>query len=165
MITLITGNVGSGKTWTTLASLEQVKSVPLYLEGFTGTYDVSSLAVTPIPDNCGFLNWQSWLPENAVLVVDEFQTMFRVNRFMSAVDSLLACRETGNEFIFITQTARSLPKALLNQVDWHRHVVRLFHTNGSPVTLVHNWDFAANPDCEADLKASLPMRIYAKGSK
>lgn len=165
MITLITGNVGSGKTWTTLASLEQVKSVPLYLEGFTGTYDVSSLAVTPIPDNCGFLNWQSWLPENAVLVIDEFQTMFRDNRFMSAVESLLACCETGNEFIFITQTARSLPKSFLESVDWHHHVVTYFHANGSPITLIHKWDCVSNPESETDLKASSKLRIYAKGSK
>lgn len=140
MITLITGTPGSGKTLYTVASiLPQYAGRPLFVDG------IPDLLVDHEPSEKTD-TWHDWLPDNAVLVVDECQRVWRPRASSAVVPPAVQAMEThrhrGADIVLITQHPNLLDQNIRRLVGRHLHVRRVWGLNRA---LVYEWDQATDP--------------------
>jgi len=134
MITVITGQPGSGKTALLVSMLEKYKGRPIVVMGIP-ELKVEHQAAPPVKE------WVEWrkspedenlslpyflFPENAVVVIDECQRVFRPRAAGSKVPAEVAAfethRHTGVDFILITQHAGLIDPNIRKLVGRHIHI-------------------------------------------
>lgn len=126
MITLITGQIGDGKTLyaLTLAIALRAEGRPVYAIGIRGlNEEASGIKVW----GKEFSDWEEMEP-NAVMVVDEVQDLMPAGGSVASIPEwwkrLAKSRHSGVDFIWITQDPMNLhpfPRRLVNK---HFHVSR-----------------------------------------
>lgn len=142
MITLITGVPGAGKTLYAVDQILQPEAKAgrqLYVDG------IPDLLVThePAPDP---LDWPSWAPQGAHIVIDEVQRIWRPESAGKAVPPSIAELEThrhrGLDFTIMTQHPNLIHSNVRRLVGRHIHVRR----TGLGV-VVYEWsECKTNPD-------------------
>lgn len=134
MITVITGQPGSGKTALLVSMLENFKGRPIVVMGIPDL-KVEHQPAPPVKE------WVEWrkspedenlslpyflFPENAVVVIDECQRVFRPRAVGSKVPAEVAAfethRHTGVDFILITQHAGLIDPNIRKLVGKHIHI-------------------------------------------
>lgn len=134
MITVITGQPGSGKTALCVSMLEKYKGRPIVVMGIP-ELQVDHQPAPPVAD------WVEWrtspedpnlslpyflFPENAVVVIDECQRVFRPRAAGSRVPAEVAAfethRHTGVDFILLTQHAGLIDPNIRKLVGKHIHI-------------------------------------------
>lgn len=127
MLTLITGLPGSGKTLHMISELvhnPDLKGRPLYIDGIPNI-DRDKIPYFDMPEGCTGENWNEWLPEEAILVVDEAQRYWRPrpngSKVPDAVKEVEIHRKRGADLFFITQSPRLLDANIREFVQVHRH--------------------------------------------
>lgn len=141
MITLITGTPGAGKTLYTVAEeLPKFKDRPLFIDG------IPDLAIPHMECSGPVDKWHEWIPDGAVLVIDEVQRIWRPRGTATAVPPGVAALEThrhkGVDLIIITQHPNLLDPNIRRLVGRHLHVRRMF---GWKRAIVYEWDAATDP--------------------
>lgn len=141
MITLITGTPGAGKTLYAVAEeLPKFKGRPLYVDG------IADLAIDHFSCAEGVDRWHEWIPDGAVLVIDEVQRIWRPRGAGSNVPPGVAALEThrhkGIDIVLITQHPNLLDPNIRRLVGRHLHIRRLF---GWSRALIYEWDSATDP--------------------
>jgi len=141
MITLITGTPGAGKTLYTVAmELPKFKDRPLFIDG------IPDLTITHLEPLGPVDKWHEWIPDGAVLVIDEVQRIWRPRGNASAVPPGVAALEThrhkGVDLVIITQHPNLLDPNIRRLVGRHLHVRRMFGWNRA---IVYEWDAATDP--------------------
>lgn len=142
MITLITGIPGAGKTlYTVSEELPKYKNRPLYVDG------IPNLAITHLEPIGPVDKWHEWIPDGAVLVIDEVQRIWRPRGTAAAVPPGVAALEThrhkGVDLVIITQHPNLLDANIRRLVGRHLHVRRMF---GWKRAIVYEWDSATDPN-------------------
>jgi zona occludens toxin len=149
MITLITGTPGAGKTLFALSEVyPQFAGRPVYVDGVPELLlDHELPAGTVESDGKGSKDYSTWLPENAVLIVDECQRIWRPRSASSAVPDGVRAMEThrhhGHDLVLITQHPNLLDSNVRRLVGRHLHVRRVWGWNRA---LVYEWDQATDPN-------------------
>lgn len=134
MITVITGQPGSGKTALCVSMLDKIKDRPIVVMGIPDL-KIDHQPAPPVND------WVEWrkspedpnlslpyflFPENAVVVIDECQRVFRPRAAGSRVPAEVAAfethRHTGVDFILLTQHAGLIDPNIRKLVGKHIHV-------------------------------------------
>lgn len=130
MITLITGKPGSGKTLHMISMLAKRKDLqgrPLYIDGIPDV-DPDKIPHEPLPEGKDGSNWDEWLPENAILVIDECQRYWRQRPNGSAVPPAVQAMEThrhrGVDLFLLTQHPRLIDVNVKSFVEEHKHISR-----------------------------------------
>jgi len=119
MITMFTGSPGAGKTASLVDYLSKLDSSrPLYVDGLEGL----TLPHTPIDSN----NWPTFMPDGAILVIDEAQRVWRPRGSGSKVPESVAALEThrhhGIDVFFTTQAPALIDSNVRNLVGRHIHI-------------------------------------------
>lgn len=155
MITLITGTPGAGKTLYAVSEiLPSFEGRPLYVDGIPelkidhlpSEGPLDSIAVAGVKGPVGTDNYSNWLPDGAVLVVDECQRIWRPRGSGSAVPPGVQAMEThrhkGHDLVLITQHPNLLDANIRKLVGRHLHVRRVW---GWSRSIVYEWDHASDP--------------------
>lgn len=122
MITLITGTPGAGKTLYTVAELSKDKSGrQLIVDG------IPELVIPhELPPESGIEAWPDWVPDGALIVIDEAQRIFRPRANGAKVPPHVAMLEThrhkGLDFILITQHPNLIDQNVRRLVGRHIHL-------------------------------------------
>lgn len=161
MITLITGTPGAGKTLYAVAEeLPKYKDRALFVDG------VPDLAVDHMECLGPVEKWHEWIPDGAVLVIDEVQRVWRPRGAASAVPPGVAALEThrhkGVDLVVITQHPNLLDPNIRRLVGRHIHVRRMFGWNRA---VVYEWDAATDPArVSLAMKRSwaYPKKVFSK---
>ena len=128
MLHLRTGTPGSCKTLSLLSELKNVTDRPVYYHG------INDLVLNWIPIEDPY-NFHLELPENAILVIDEVQEIFRTRTPAKAVPEALKTLEThrhrGNDIYFITQHGMLIDSHIRPLVGSHVHMKRNFGASTS----------------------------------
>lgn len=141
MITLITGTPGAGKTLYAIAEvLPQYAGRTLYVDG------IPDLLIDHEQPAGEIVDWHVWLPENAVLVIDEVQRVWRPRHAGSqvppGVQAFEIHRHRGQDIVLITQHPNLLDNNIRRLVGRHLHIRRVF---GWQRALVYEWDHCSDP--------------------
>lgn len=141
MITLITGTPGAGKTLYTVAEeLPKFGNRPLFVDG------IPELTIPHLVPAGDLDRWHEWIPDGAVLVIDEVQRVWRPRGTGSAVPAGVAALEThrhkGVDIVLITQHPNLLDANVRRLIGRHLHVRRVF---GWKRAIVYEWDAATDP--------------------
>lgn len=135
MITLITGVPGGGKTLFAVSNIlkiavdtnEKLKSKgeqerPIFVEGIP---DLILPHDQPLGD---IREWHKWLPDGALLIIDEIQRFWRPAGSGQAVPEDIAALEThrhsGTDIVIMTQHPMLLHRNVRNLVGKHIHIRR-----------------------------------------
>lgn len=119
MITMFTGSPGAGKTASLVDFLSKLEgNRPLYVDGLAGL----TLPHTVVDAN----EWQTSLPDGAILVVDEAQRVWRPRGSGARVPESVAALEThrhhGIDVFFTTQAPALIDSNVRNLVGRHVHI-------------------------------------------
>lgn len=135
MITLVTGVPGAGKTLFTVANILKLavdlneklkaKGEPerrIFVEGVPDLLLPHELPLGEIKD------WHKWLPDGALLIIDEIQRFWRPAGSGSAVPDDIAALEThrhsGTDIVIMTQHPMLLHRNVRNLIGKHIHIRR-----------------------------------------
>ena len=161
MLYLLTGQPGSGKTNYMVSQLvknSDLRDRALYVDGII---DLNHDKVTyfDLPDGCSVENWPDWLPDGAILVVDECQRYFRPRpsgqRPLAYVTELETHRHRGVDFFFITQHTRLIDVNVRSFVENHKH----FGKTQLGTRRFFEWQRCGNIDSRSDAASAL-VRMY-----
>lgn len=150
MFVLRTGLQGNGKTLNTIKEVDikaakEGRQVYYHnIRGFNPGAEVLQAAWEQFDDP---LKWHE-LPNNAMVVIDEAQTFFRVRKAGSAVPDYASALETmrhrGHELHCITQNPGLIDSHFRKLCNSHIHYVR-----GHKGKVIKRWEFErVNPDVE-----------------
>lgn len=161
MIYLITGKPGSGKTLHMMSMLlkrKDLKGRPLYLDGIPDV-DLNKIPHEPLPENCDGSNWQEWLPQNAILVVDECQRYWRPrangSKVPLAIQEMETHRRRGVDIFLITQHPRLIDINIKSFVENHKHLDK----TQLGTRRMWEWQRCGNPDNKGDI-ADAQNHVY-----
>lgn len=119
MITVITGTPGAGKSAYVVAELMGVESRPVFVDG------IPELLLPHLPPG-EVKEWHDWVPDGALVVIDECQRHFGLRRAGSEVPPWISGFEThrhrGLDFWLITQDATMLDAHVRKLVGRHIHL-------------------------------------------
>ena len=157
MIYLITGNPGTGKTLhmvSMLAKREDLRNRPLYIDGIN-ELDSDKIPYLPMPEGCNGGNWHEWLPDGAILVVDECQRYWRArsngSKVPEAVQAMETHRHKGVDIYLLSQKPGQLDYNLKALVGNHKHL----WVSQLGTRRMFEWQRCANPDSKADVANAL----------
>lgn len=157
MLYLLTGQPGSGKTnymVSQLAKSPDLKDRVVYVDGIP-ELDRDKIPYLDIPEGHSPEDWPEWLPDGAVLVVDECQRYFRPrpSRQMppASITELETHRHRGVDFFFITQHTRLIDVNVKSFVENHKH----FGKTQLGTRRIFEWQRTGNTDSRADTNAAL----------
>lgn len=165
MITLMTGLPGSGKTAKMVADMAAIKDRPIFVMGIPDL-KVNHEIVPPVSEwtrqepskeDASLLVPVFNFPENALIVIDEAQNVYRPRPTGSKVPDIVAAFEThrheGIDFWLITQHPSLLDANIRRLVGKHFHV----HMHPLGRTLME-WAGARNPDEKSDRMDAVSQR-------
>ena len=157
MIYLITGNPGTGKTLhmvSMLAKREDLRNRPLYIDGIN-ELDNDKIPYLPMPEGCNGSNWHEWLPDGAILVVDECQRYWRArsngSKVPEAVQAMETHRHKGVDIYLLSLKPGQLDYNLKALVGNHKHL----WVSQLGTRRMFEWQRCANPDSKADIANAL----------
>lgn len=120
MITLITGTPGAGKTAWVVAELLRLTGRRLFVDG------IPDLHVDHEPAG-DIERWHEWVPDGALVVVDEVQRVWRPRptgaKVPESVAELETHRHRGIDFWLITQHPNLLDSNVRRLISRHIHLV------------------------------------------
>lgn len=145
MITLITGTPGSGKTLYALTELyPSFESRKVFIDGIPELQLDHEVPLGPIE---GQKHYSEWLPDGAVLIVDEAQRIWSPRASSAPVPPGVRAMEThrhhGHDLVFITQHPNLLDQNIRRLVGRHLHVRRVW---GWKRSVIYEWDQATDPN-------------------
>lgn len=157
MIYLITGVPGAGKTCYMVSQMlkdPDFKNRPLYVDG-VNELDANAIPYIDMPEGCDGSNWHTWLPDGAILVIDECQRYWRSRPGGRAVPDAVQAMEThrhkGIDIWLLTQDANKLDSAIRGLVEVHRH----FSMSKLGVRrCMEWWQKVGNPVSRVDVKSA-----------
>lgn len=175
MITLISGDPGTGKTAYAVSLLVDVvdNARPVYVMGIDDLkiphYMLPSVAewteVVPAPEDNAIKNINFTFESGSIIVIDEAQRIFRPRPSASRVPDYIAAFEThrhlGLDFILITQFPTLIDSNIRHLVSKHIHL----RSTWAGRQLLE-WSEVSNPENRADRsiavtrKYSLPKNIF-----
>lgn len=154
MLYLLTGSPGSGKTLHMVSELNRNKDLKdrlLFVDGIP-ELDKNKIKFEEMPEGCSGENWHEWLPDGAILVIDEAQRYFRTRSNGSKVPENVAAiemhRHRGQDLFFITQHPRLLDINVKSFVYHHKH----FGKNQLGMRRMFAWYGCKNPDNQSDVR-------------
>lgn len=180
MIVLITGQPGNGKTLYTLsevAALSKKDSRPVFYSGITLTGsgptedwqplgEIKERVVIRQEDGVDKVCFD--LPENAIVVIDEAQRLFRVRAQGAKVPNEVAAFEThrheGIDFFLMTQHPQLIDTNVRKLTGRHHHLVRRF---GFESATRYQWEECRDVSSESARADALkknfkfPKAVYA----
>lgn len=122
MITLITGTPGAGKTSWVVAELEKLSRVDSRAVYTHGIPDL----LLPHLDSEDVQDWHNWLPDGALLVIDEVQSVWRPRKSGSIVPASVQALEThrhrGIDLWLITQAPQLVDANVRRLISRHVHL-------------------------------------------
>lgn len=160
MLYLVTGMPGSGKTSHVVSMLmkqEQWQNRPLFIDGID-ELDPAAVPHESLPENCNGANWHEWLPNGAILVIDECQRYWRKrpngSKVPPAVQELETHRHRGVDIILITQKANLIDDNIKAFIFNHKH----FDISPLGTRRMIEWNGFGNVDSKSDIaKANIKM--------
>lgn len=155
MIYLITGTPGAGKTCYMVSMLmkdEQFKDCPIYVDGIN-ELDNNIIPYLSIPEGCDGSNWDKWLPDQYVLVIDECQRYWRTRpsamKVPEAIQAMETHRHRGVDIWLLTQGVDKIDSAIKPLIEVHRH----FSMSKLGVRRCFEWwQKVGNPSSRADAR-------------
>lgn len=157
MLYLITGQPGSGKSNYMVSQLlnnPDLKNRLLFIDGIP-ELDASKIPHEAIPDGHSPEDWQDWLPDGSILVVDECQRYFRPRPSGApprpCITELETHRHRGVDFFFLTQHTRLIDNNVKSFVENHKH----FGKTQLGTRRIFEWQRTGNPDSRADVRSAL----------
>ena len=161
MIYLITGKPGTGKTLhmvSMLAKREDLRNRPLYIDGIN-ELDSDKIPYLPMPEGCNGGNWHEWLPEGAILVIDECQRYWRqrssASKVPEAVQAMETHRHKGIDIYLLCQSPKQIDHNIKELVRNHKHL----WVSQLGTRRMYEWQKCGNPDSSADVGIAL-VRSY-----
>lgn len=163
MLYLITGKPGAGKTLHLISMLKNdpdFKNRQVFIDGIE-ILDNEAIPNEAMPENCNGSNWHEWLPDGAILIIDECQRYWRPRPNGSAVPTAIQAMEThrhkGVDIYLITQMPTKIDKAIRELVEAHKH----FSKSPLGIRRVMEWARVGNPETKADVSQALitPYRL------
>lgn len=173
MIELITGLPRSGKTSLLVHRLMTHKDFqdrPIYVSGIPKlNIDNDNITIIdeggnsePFNPDHRVDNWHEWLPDLAILIVDECQRFFRPRASTSTVPAHVAALEThghrGVDMVLITQHPRLIDVNVKSFIERHQNI----KMTPLGVRNLQEWSRCANPDSVADNKDAMKSVFKVK---
>ena len=162
MLYLLTGMPGSGKTSYVVSMLmkqEQWQNRQLFVDGIDDL-DPEAIPHDALPEGCNGANWHEWLPNGAILVVDECQRYWRKrpngSKVPPAVQELETHRHRGVDIILITQKANLIDDNIKVFVFNHKH----FDISPLGTRRMIEWNGFGNIDSKSDV-AKANIKTYS----
>ena len=157
MIYLITGNPGTGKTLhmvSMLAKREDLRNRPLYIDGIN-ELDRDKIPYLDMPEGCNGGNWNEWLPDGSILVVDECQRYWRArsngSQVPKAVQAMETHRHKGIDIYLLSQKPGQLDYNLKALVGNHKHL----WVSQLGTRRMYEWQKCGNPENKSDVSIAL----------
>ena len=161
MLYLLTGQPGSGKTNYMVSQLlknPDLRNRALYVDGITDL-DHEQITYFDISEGCSVETWPDWLPDGAVLIVDECQRYFRPRPSdqppPAYITELETHRHRGVDFFFITQHTRLIDVNVRSFVENHKH----FGKTQLGTRRFFEWQRCGDTDSHSDAKLAL-VKVY-----
>lgn len=157
MLYLYTGKPGVGKTLHLISMMKNdpdFKNRKVFIDGIE-ILDNEALPNEQMPENCNGSNWHEWLPDGAILIIDECQRYWRPRPNGSAVPAAIQAMEThrhrGVDIYLITQMPTKIDKAIRDLVEAHKH----FSKSPLGIRRVMEWARVGNPETKVDVSQAL----------
>lgn len=157
MIYLYTGKPGLGKTLNLISMMKNdpdFRNRKVFVDGIE-ILDNDALPNEAMPENCNGSNWHEWLPDGAILIIDECQRYWRPRPNGSQVPAAIQAMEThrhrGVDIYLITQMPTKIDKAIRDLVEAHKH----FSKSPLGFRRVMEWTRVGNPETKADVSQAL----------
>lgn len=157
MLYLYTGKPGVGKTLHLISNMKNdpdFKNRKVFVDGIE-ILDHEALPNEALPEYCNGANWHEWLPDGAILIVDECQRYWRPRPNGSQVPAAIQAMEThrhkGVDIYLITQMPNKIDKSIRDLVEAHKH----FSKSPLGFRRVMEWSRVGNPEIKSDVSQAL----------